>query len=134
MRRIDKMVTSFDDFVNDRQLSVRLIGGKRDCDESLVEIHDDLVFNYCGLVYVVPSGFTCDGCSVPEIFQAKIKKINPRYLFAYVVHDYFYSTRQIPRALADEILLWMLRGLDAPRIRRFNVYLRVRMFGWMHWK
>lgn len=123
-------VIDFSDFVRHRTLNVVLQGSPQG---PVIEIQDSLQFTYQGRKFFVPAGFRCDGCSAPEFLNDRVQRINPYYLYAYIVHDYFYGSHGVDRKEADGILAWMLRELDAPKFKRFCVWAGVRVFGWTHW-
>lgn len=87
--------------------------------------------------FVIPKGFTWDGCSSPKFAQI----ISPRWgsnAGAFLTHDYLYSAKHGPvditRKQADKILYRDLRANGVGRVRAFAVYKTVDLFGWMFFR
>jgi len=82
--------------------------------------------------FIVPAGFVTDLASVPRIplvydlFGATSNE-------AAVVHDYLYSTRHVPRDVADAVLKEASQATGVPSWRRWPMWLGVRMFGGSHY-
>ena len=81
----------------------------------------------------VPSGFVTDFASVPRIPLAFVLfgGIGDR---AATIHDYLYSTGQVSRHEADEILRDLLKEEGAGSIRASLMYAGVRVGGSGHYK
>jgi len=85
-----------------------------------------------GRIFVVPTGFQTDLASVPRLPLAYL-------LFggvgdaAAVVHDYLYSTQQVSRKMADDVLTEAMKVSGVAGWRRFPMWLGVRLFGGSHW-
>jgi len=81
---------------------------------------------------VVPSGFVSDFESCPRVPVAF-------YLFgamadrAAVIHDYLYSTREVPRALADAVLKEACIASGIPAWRAWGIWAGVRLGGGSHY-
>lgn len=91
----------------------------------------------CPLVYissiageiVVPEGFKTDFASVPRIPVAYLLTGDTANAAA-VVHDYLYSTKKLPRRIADAVFLEAMAVSGVPWWRRRMMHLAVRAFGW----
>ncbi len=84
-------------------------------------------------VVVVSKGFKTDLASVPRLplvymLTADFAKS------ASVVHDYLYSTREVPRILADAVFKEASEVCKVPAWQRGLMWLGVRVFGGSHWK
>ena len=88
-------------------------------------------------VITVPRGLITDLTSVPPVLRGLVGRVGP-WLEAAIVHDFLYVAWQMlpekapeerDRAFAD---LVMLRAMEAARVgavRRYLIYLSVRIFG-----
>jgi hypothetical protein len=86
-----------------------------------------------GRIFVVPTGFETDLASVPRLPLAYM-------LFggvgdaAAVVHDFLYSTQEVSREMADDVLEEAMRVSGVAGWRRYPMWFGVRLFGGSHWK
>ena len=81
--------------------------------------------------FVLPSGFSWNGASVPRAAQFIMPRWGENSL-AFLVHDFLYSKvapHDITRAQADQILYEDLLSLGVGRARAYLVYKTVRVFG-----
>jgi hypothetical protein len=82
--------------------------------------------------FVVPRGFETDLASVPRLpvifwlTGATSEK-------AAVVHDWLYSTRTVPRKMADDVLAEASKAMGVPAWRRGLMWLGVRLGGGAYW-
>jgi hypothetical protein len=81
----------------------------------------------------VPSGFMCDGASVPAIAKP-IFNNGVRYLRAAIIHDYCYRTGKVPRIEADAVFKKVLREDGVTPLKAYLMWLGVRSFGWQFYK
>lgn len=81
----------------------------------------------------VPSGFVTDFASVPRIPLAFMLFGNIGHRSA-TVHDWLYSTGEVSRQEADEILKELLSEEGAGGIRANLMYAGVRLGGASHYK
>lgn len=96
---------------------------------------DPLVYEseVAGRIFVVPTGFHTDLASVPRLPLAYL-------LFggvgdaAAVVHDYLYTTQQVSRKVADDVLAEAMKASGVAGWRRGPMWLGVRLFGGSHWE
>lgn len=73
---------------------------------------------------IIPAGFIFDGFS----FRANDIRLQLKYFFPALIHDFFYSTKLVERKVADQILFEMLRN-EENIITSFIIYAGVRLFG-----
>lgn len=108
-------------------LDVRCLGGK----EWMVLAPFVVIVG--GKLIRVPSGFVTDFASVPRIPLAffLFGGIGDR---AATVHDWLYSTGEVPRQKADEILKLLLEAEGAGGFRSSMMYAGVRVGGGSHYK
>lgn len=82
----------------------------------------------------VPAGYVTDLASIPRVLWPIVgSPYDPRFAKAATVHDYLYSTKQVPREEADKELKTLLRLAGVPRWKCQAMYLAVRAFGGLHW-
>lgn len=81
----------------------------------------------------VPAGFQTDLASVPRlpiVYWLTGATSNA----AAVVHDYLYSTRLVPREVADAVLREASAVTGVPAWRRGMMWAAVRLFGGRYWR
>lgn len=84
-----------------------------------------------GKIITVPEGFCTDFASVPRIPVAYWLTGDTAHEAA-VVHDFLYSTGELPRAKADDVLMEAMTVTGIPAWRRYAMYWAVRAFGGSH--
>ncbi len=104
---------------------------------SLVRLPEDLVVSWRGRQIIVPKGFSCDGCSVPEFLWISVSpKIDERTLRGAIVHDYLY--RNTPegwtRKEADLLFYDFIRADGLNWWKSNKAYYGVRLFGSSSWQ
>lgn len=77
---------------------------------------------------VVPAGTVTNYASIPRCLHGLYPPDGP-WGPAAVWHDFLYGLRGFPRHVADACLLAGMTSLGVPRLRRWIMYLAVRMFG-----
>lgn len=82
-----------------------------------------------GHVIGIPAGFVTDFASVPRIPVAFWLTGDCAHEPA-VVHDYLYATCEVPRDMADAVLLEAMEVVGVPAWRRWVIYAGVRVGGW----
>lgn len=83
-----------------------------------------IFFAKCIRFVIIPAGYTFDGFS----FRINDIRLQLKYFFPALIHDFFYSTKLVKRKLADRILFEMLRN-EGNIITSALVYIGVRLFG-----
>lgn len=76
----------------------------------------------------VPEGFETDFASVPRLPVAYWLTGGTANSAA-IMHDYLYATGELPRKLADQVLLEAMEVTGVPWWRRQAMYWAVRLFG-----
>ena len=82
---------------------------------------------------VIPQGFISDGCSMPRWLWSLLgHPFFHRFLREAIRHDWYYKNQCVSRRAAD---LWFFRALNKPwlRVRRYLIYIGVRVGGWYAW-
>lgn len=112
------------------ELSVQLVDGTDDkwkVVEPLIYLSD--IENRAVLV---PRGFVTDFASVPRLPFAYMLMGNCANEAA-VVHDYLYSTGEVPKNVADSIFLEAMKITKIAAWRRYPMYWAVSLFGGSHY-
>lgn len=100
-----------------------------------IKLENCLQFNLYGEIFTVKKGFISDGMSIPWLFQPLIgNPFEPPFVYAAIVHDWYYRTQIIDRNLADTIFRSMLAKSGVPEWKCSVIYLSLRAFGWIAWR
>lgn len=83
--------------------------------------------------FTVPAGFRTDLASVPRLPVIYLLTGDTSSKAA-VVHDWLYTTKIVPRDVADAVLREASAVTGVPAWRRGLMFYGVRAFGWSHWK
>ena len=83
--------------------------------------------------FVVPAGFTTDLASVPRLPIVYLLTGGTSNEAA-VVHDYLYTSRLVPRDVADAVLREASEVTGVPAWRRWLMWVGVRLGGSWYWK
>lgn len=88
-------------------------------------------FDGGGLSVVVPKEFVTDKASAPRLLRPWFP---PDGLWSdcAILHDYLYSLPRCRRFLADALFRHAMAELSVGRVRRYLMYLAVRLFGRSH--
>jgi len=86
-----------------------------------------------GIQIRVPPGIVTDGASTPRLLWFLFPPASGRYLEAAVLHDALYSSKVLPRKVADDIFLEAMEELGVPPWKRYLLYWAVRLFGGRAW-
>lgn len=100
----------------------------------LIKTLEDIPFTLNGKDYVVPRGFTSNGCSVPRFLWSLLSPaIDNTTIKASCVHDYLYQKGICTRLEADEFYKAQLLKNGFPNWKANLVYVGVRAGGYSHW-
>jgi hypothetical protein len=86
-----------------------------------------------GRTFTVPKGFQTDLNSTPRwpvvfwLFGASSSE-------AAAIHDWLYSSHEVTRAMADQVLREASAVTDVPAWRRWGIWAGVRVGGASHWE
>lgn len=84
--------------------------------------------------YCVPKHYWYDGASIPALmWQVTYSPFDPIVLPAAAAHDWFYTSKQVSRDVADRTLEKMLLKNKASKIKASMILKGVEMFGGSHW-
>lgn len=93
----------------------------------------ELVWHGASDALTVPAGFKTDFASVPRALWGLFPPYG-RHTRAAVIHDWLYLTGSLSRADADGIFRRIMRESGVGRLRRWIMYLALRLFGWAAWR
>ena len=104
---------------------------------NIVRLLKPVKIRFRGKSFVAPSGFECDGVSVPRFAWSLVSPcVDPRSIRAGVAHDYIYRIQPAEwrRSAADLMFLCILIEDGLPISRALIAYIAVRLFGWIAWR
>lgn len=93
-----------------------------------LSFHSDLLAR----TFTAPVGFETDFCSVPRVPLA-YDLLGNRARKSGTIHDLLYTTHEVTREQADQVLREMLLVDGVNECEAEEFYLAVRMFGASHW-
>ena len=79
-------------------------------------------------IYTVPAGYQTDLASIPQRYQQRPPNESPTARPG-VLHDYFYTSHEEPRHVADRMFRHALRDEGVPLGKRLAMWAAVRAFG-----
>lgn len=95
-----------------------------------VELRQSLSAAINGRLITIPSGFRCDGCSIPRVFQRVFgHPLTKRYLRAALFHDWLCTARPWSQRTVSRVFYAMLRQDRNGVVRSRLMFLAVRFFG-----
>ena len=87
-----------------------------------------------GSARTIPAGFWFNGASIPAAFwQITFSPFDPRIIDGALIHDWLYTSKQVPRKVADNTFAAFLLANSHAGIRTEVVRYAVRMFGGLAW-
>ena len=105
-------------------------------EQDLYQLHEH--FGYCdraGTPWPVPAGFVTDGASIPRpLWRAVGHPFKTDYIEAAVIHDHLYAQQVVARARADRLFLEAMEASGCSKVKRWALYLGVRIGGWLPWR
>lgn len=112
-----------------------ILGAADERDDGKWIVMQDLVYesDVAGRTFIVPAGFATDLASVPRlpiVYLLTGGKANS----AAVVHDWIYTNKMVPRAVADAVLREASYVTYVDHWRANLMWAGVRVFGSSHWK
>lgn len=112
-----------------------ILGAADEQDDGKWIVMQDLVYesDVAGMTFTVPKGMSTDLASVPRL-PIVFLLTGDSSASAAVVHDFAYSTKPVPRRIADAVLREASKVTGVPAWRRWLMWAGVRAFGWSHWK
>ncbi len=88
-------------------------------------------FNGGGITVVVPKDFVTDKASTPRFLRPWFPP-DGLWSDAAILHDYLYTLKRCRRFLADALFRHAMAEVKVGRVRRYLMYLAVRLFGHSH--
>jgi hypothetical protein len=112
-----------------------ILGAADERDDGKWIVMQDLVYHsdVAGMTFTVPAGFPTDLASVPRLPVVYLLT-GGRANSAAAVHDFLYTFKPVPRAVADAVLREASYVTYVDHWRANLMWAGVRCFGWSHWK
>lgn len=106
-----------------------------DRDDGFWILLSDLVYasDVANRIITVPKGFQTNLASVPRV-PFIYELVGNTSSKAAVVHDWLYSSYEVPRVMADRILNEASAATGVPAWRRWVMWAGVRLGGGAYWK
>ncbi len=84
---------------------------------------------------VINRGFITDFASIPSFLWSVLHPVDPDYAKASVVHDYLYRHNPVifSKKVSDAIFFEAMEVLNAPKWKKWILYLAVCFFGRSSW-
>ena len=88
-----------------------------------------------GYRITINKGFDFDGASIPKIFWSIIgSPFTGNYTTPATIHDGLYAGEVLDRKVCDDIFLDLMKQYKVNYLRRYTMYLAVRLCGCKVWK
>lgn len=94
----------------------------------IYELIEPLGYWTGGRTYTAPAGYQTDLASIPREYQERPPHESPAARPG-VIHDYLYTSHEVPRSVADAIFREALAEEGVPLKQRLLMWLAVRLFG-----
>ena len=103
--------------------------------ENLFILNKDKTAESLGYSITVKKGFDFDGASIPQaLWSVYGNPLSGEFRIAALVHDALYASEKLPRKLADDIFLDLMKQHKVGYIKRQTMYYAVRSVGWYVWR
>ena len=104
-------------------------------DDNVFILFEDVVVESLGYNITVKKGFDFDGASIPQsLWSVYGNPLSGKFRIAALVHDALYASQKVPRELADDIFLDLMKQHRVGYMKRQTMYYAVRSVGWHVWK
>ena len=81
----------------------------------------------------VPSWYETDGASIPKFLCFLWSKVEPDSISSAILHNYLYHTQQYSLWKSDLIFLDALRVEWCNILKRYLLFIWVKLWGWIVW-
>lgn len=106
-------------------------------DGKQARLEQELVYHFhredSPLAVHVEKGFVTDFASVPKFLHWLIGPVE-KHGRAAVLHDYLYRKKLCSRVVADAVFLEAMGVLGVGRLKRWTMFVAVRLCGWMFYR
>ena len=103
--------------------------------EDMFILLEDVTVDVLGYRIIVKKGFDFDGASIPRALWGLYgNPLSGKFRIAALVHDALYASQKVPRELADDIFLYLMKQHRVGHMKRQTMYYAVRSVGWHVWK
>ena len=111
------------------ELSVKKVG------KQTYILLEDIVVESLGYQIKLLKGFDFDAASIPQIFWSIIgSPFTGNYTTPAAIHDGLYAGEILDRKVCDDIFLDLMKQYKVSYLRRYTMYLAVRLAGGKVWK
>ena len=103
--------------------------------EDVFILLEDVTVEALGYRIRVKKGFDFDAASIPKwLWSIYGSPLNGNYVVASLIHDALYASQKLPRELADDIFLDLMKQHEVGYLKRQTMYYAVRIAGWYAWR
>ena len=103
--------------------------------EDMFILLEDVTVDVFGYRIIVKKGFDFDGASIPRALWGLYgNPLSGKFRIAALVHDALYASQKVPRELADDIFLDLMKQHRVGYMKRQTMYYAVRSAGWYAWR
>ena len=103
--------------------------------EDVFILLEDVTVEALGYRITVKKGFDFDGASIPQaLWSVYGNPLSGKFRIAALVHDALYASEKLPRELADDIFLDLMKQHEVGYMKRQTMYYAVRSAGWYVWR
>lgn len=102
--------------------------------EDLFILLEDVEVEALGYKIKVKAGFDFDGASIPRALWSVVgNPLTGKYKVAALVHDGLYASEVLPRTVADQVFLELMKKEGVGYAKRYAMYWAVRAGGGYVW-
>ena len=103
--------------------------------EDVFILLEDVEIKALGYTIRVKKGFDFDAASIPRYLWSIIgTPLTGDYKVAALVHDALYASQELPKELADNVFLEIMRLHGVSYAKRYSMYNAVKLFGGSAWE
>ena len=97
-------------------------------------LRSDYKIELDNIVYEVSSGFEYDMMSLPSFIKNTCNlNIDGIHRAAFLLHDFHYKTKKLPRSFVDRLLFDMLLASGITRSKAKAIFELAKDYGWIFW-
>lgn len=95
---------------------------------------EDITRYALGKRFIIRKGFVTDGASIPKSLWWLVgSPFTGNYTESAVIHDGLYASHLLPKEIADDVFLALMKQDDVNWLRRYAMYTAVALFGVAVW-
>ncbi len=93
-------------------------------------VYADWIVQYYNIIFTIPKGFVTDGASIPKcVWWLVGSPFTGKYRMSCILHDWLYTNHMYDRSVSDVIWIEALKEDNVGVIKRWALYIMVRIFG-----